>query len=74
MIKKKKKIEAVNSLKIFTLGKLRYLENDVTDQFSINLFNPFTPKSAKFKTEEKFLNFISKHCQNQTPPLESTAQ
>ena len=36
--------------------------------------NPFTPKSAKFKTEEKILNFILKNCQNQTAPLHSTAQ
>ena len=28
-----------------------------------NLLNPFTPKSAKFKTEEKILNFILQNCQ-----------
>ena len=37
-------------------------------------FNPFTPKSAKFKTEKKILNFILQKCQNQTAPPESTAQ
>ena len=32
--------------------------------------NPFTPKSAKFKTEEKFLN-CAKSRQKQTTPLEN---
>ena len=27
------------------------------------VFNPFTPKSAKFKTDEKILNFILQNCQ-----------
>ena len=36
--------------------------------------NPFTPKRAKFKTDEKNLNFILQICQKQTAPLESTAQ
>ena len=36
--------------------------------------NPFTSKSAKFKTEGKTLNFILQNCQKQTAPLESTAQ
>ena len=35
---------------------------------------PFTPKIAKFKTEEKILNFILRNCQKQTAPLESTLQ
>ena len=39
-----------------------------------NQVNPFTPKSAKFKTEEKILNFALQNCQKQTAPLESTAQ
>ena len=38
------------------------------------MINPFTPKSAKFKTEEKIWNFIFQNCQKQTEPLESTAQ
>ena len=37
-------------------------------------FNPFTPKSAKFKTEGKVLKFILQRFQKQTVPLESTAQ
>ena len=36
--------------------------------------NPFTPKSAKFKTKGKVLNFILKKRKKQTAPLESTAQ
>ena len=36
--------------------------------------NPFTPKSAKLKTEEKIRNFILKNCKKQTVPNESTAQ
>ena len=36
--------------------------------------NPFTPKSAKFKTELKILNFMLHNCQKQTVPLESTAR
>ena len=37
-------------------------------------FNSFTPKSAKFKTEETILNFILQNCQKQTIPHDSTAQ
>ena len=33
------------------------------------LFNPFTPKSAEFKTELKSLNFTLQNCQKQTTPL-----
>ena len=39
-----------------------------------NTFNPFTPKSAKLKTEGKFLNFILQNCQKQTASHESTSQ
>ena len=39
-----------------------------------NYFNPFTPKRARFKTEEKILNFILQNYQKETAPLESTAQ
>ena len=37
-------------------------------------FNPSTPMSAKFKTEENILNFILQNCQEQTAPHGSTAQ
>ena len=37
-------------------------------------FNPFTPKSAKFKTKKKVSNFTVLDYQKQTVPLESTAQ
>ena len=37
-------------------------------------FNPFTPKSAKFKTEEKSSISFCKFVKKQTAPLESTAQ
>ena len=37
-------------------------------------FNPFTPKSAKFKIKKKLLNFILQDCQKQTASHESTAQ
>ena len=36
---------------------------------SSGCFNPFTPKSAKFKTEEKILKFMLQNCQKQTAPL-----
>ena len=36
--------------------------------------NPFTPKSAKFKTEEEIVNFVLQDCQKQTGPLECTAR
>ena len=39
-----------------------------------NRFNPFTPKSAKFQTDKKIVNFILKNGEKQTPPLENTAQ
>ena len=39
-----------------------------------NKINPFTPNSAKLKTEEKILNFILQRCKKQTAPLESTVQ
>ena len=35
------------------------------EQFKGNI-KPFTHKSAKFKTDEKLLNFILKNCQKQT--------
>ena len=38
-----------------------------------NNFNPFIPKSAKFKTQGKNWNFILQNCQKDTAPLESTA-
>ena len=40
----------------------------------IEKLNPFTPKSAKFKTEEEILNFFLQHCQKQRAPLEGTAR
>ena len=40
---------------------------------SLKNINPFTPKSAKIKTEEKILNFILRNCQKQTAPSETTA-
>ena len=43
----------------------------VTAESYLGLVNPFTPKSAQFKTDEKITNFI---LQKQTAPLESTAQ
>ena len=42
--------------------------------FTNSSLNPFTPKSAKFKIEEKILNFILQNCQKQTAPHEGTAQ
>ena len=36
--------------------------------------SPFTPKSAKFKTDGKILNLILQNCQKQTVSYESTAQ
>ena len=41
---------------------------------SLNVFNPFTPKSAKLKTKGKILNFILQNYQKQTVPHGSTAQ
>ena len=39
------------------------------------MFNPFTPKSAKLKTEGKSLEFhFAKLSIKQTAPFESTAQ
>ena len=38
------------------------------------VINSFTPKSAKFKTEETILNFILQNCQKQTVPHGSTSQ
>ena len=41
--------------------------------YCLDFFNPFTPKSAKFQTEERIMNFILQNGQKQTVPLESTA-
>ena len=38
------------------------------------MVNTFTPKSVKFKTKETIFNFVLQNCQQQTAPLESTAQ
>ena len=40
----------------------------------VDTFNPFTPNSAKVKTEEKVLNFILQNCKKQTVPHESIDQ
>ena len=37
-------------------------------------FNPFTPKSGKFKTEEEIVSFVLQNCQKQTRPLERTVR
>ena len=36
--------------------------------------HPFTPKSAKFKSEQTILNFLLQNCKKQTVPHENTAQ
>ena len=41
--------------------------------FNSSLY-PFTSKNAKFRTEEKVLNFILYNCPKQTVPHESTTQ
>ena len=44
-----------------------------TETLNTETLNPFTPKGAKFKTDEKLLNYIFQYCQKQTAPHESTA-
>ena len=46
----------------------------VSENVIMNYFNPFTPKSAKLKTEEKLLNFILQNSKKQTVSQESTTQ
>ena len=46
--------------------------HDSKNALSRGILNPFTPKSAKSKNDEKIQNFILQNCQKQTSPLEST--